>query len=273
MAGQITATSIMKVLKDKADAFMNEGERKTRYNTEKKPITSPDAIALNLTLMEELMNQMLEKQANDMTKFNTELKKRDEEIINLKNSQESLRKIVINKSFELEKLQQYVNRDVIKICGVPEPTGLGPREYENTNDTVKQVMSAADIEITDADISVTHRLPAREQQTKSILLKTGRRDVRNMIMRQKKAMRESTKFKTEYPNAFIVEHLTPLRSKVAYRLRNDATIEKCWTIDGRIKVKKVGADSKTAPTTIDSLAMLIKIGWTQEMVDDLILQE
>ena len=92
-------------------------------------------------------------------------------------------------------------------------------------------------------------------------------------MRHKKVMRENATFKTEYPNAFIVEQLTPLRSKVAYKLRNDATIEKCWTIDGRIKVKKVGAESKSAPTTIDSLAQLTKIGWTQEMVDNLILQE
>ena len=231
-------------------------------------------VALNLALMKELMNQMLEKQATEKSEFNAELKKRDDEIVSLKNSQENLRKIVINKSFELEKLQQYVNRDVIKICGVPEPTGLAPGEYEKTNDTVKKVLSAADIEITDADISVTHRLPAREPGiTKSILLKTGRRDVRNMIMRHKKVMRENATFKTEYPNAFIVEQLTPLRSKVAYKLRNDATIEKCWTIDGRIKVKKVGAESKSAPTTIDSLAQLTKIGWTQEMVDALILQE
>ena len=139
------------------------------------------------------------------------------------------------------------------------------------------VLSAADIPITDEDISITHRLPSKIQQRdgkpKSILLKTGRRDVRNKIMRQKKAMRENNEFQRKYPGAFIVEHLTPLRSKVAYNLRKDDAIQKCWTIDGRIKVVKVGADSKAAPITIDSLANLTKIGWSQEKVDNLILEE
>ena len=52
-------------------------------------------------------------------------------------------------------------------------------------------------------------------------------------------MRENQEFKKEYPDVFIVEHLTPMRSKVAFQLRNDEAIDKCWTIDGRIKVNKM----------------------------------
>ena len=126
------------------------------------------------------------------------------------------------------------------------------------------------------DISISHRLPTQEQKRTgkppSLQLKASRRDVRNLIMRQKKDMRENQAFKRDYPDVFIVEHLTPLRSKVAYQLRNNEAIEKCWTIDGRIKVKKVGADSKSAPITVDSLANLTKVGWSQQMIDDLILQ-
>ena len=55
-------------------------------------------------------------------------------------------------------------------------------------------------------------------------------------MRNKKVLRINAAFKTNYPNAFIVEQLTPLRSKVAYMLRNDENVEKTWTINGKIKV-------------------------------------
>jgi len=55
------------------------------------------------------------------------------------------------------------------------------------------------------------------------VLKASRRDFRNKLMRQKKNMRENQDFKAAYPDVFMVEHLTPMRSKVAYKLRHDAT--------------------------------------------------
>ena len=269
MAGLGSATCMLDAIKKRADAFMNSEEIKQRYNSGKKAIICSDAMTLNLVLIEELIKQIGQKDDDEKAKLNEELKKRDDEIDNLK-------KVIIKKSFEVEKLQQYINRDVVKICGVKEPAGLGPNEYEDTNNTVKTVLEAANITITDQDISLSHRLPTQEQKNtgkpSSLLLKASRRDVRNMIMRKKRDMRENQDFKKDYPDVFIVEHLTPLRSKVAWKLRNDEAIEKCWTIDGRIKVKKVGADSKSAPITIDSLANLTKVGWSQQMVDDLILQ-
>ena len=182
----------------------------------------------------------------------------------------------MNKSLDLEKLQQYQNRDVIKICGVTEPSNLGPRDHENTNQTVKNIFSKLNTVITDQDISVTHRIKSKIQQAgkpKAILFKASRRDFRNKLMRMKRDMRENQEFKNEYPNVFMVEHLTPLRSKVAYKLRHDNNIEKCWTIDGKIKVVKVGASSQDRPITIDSLADLKDLGWHQNDIDELALSE
>ena len=98
-------------------------------------------VELNFVLFEVMINK---------------INKQDEQI-------QTLKKLVIHRSFEVEKLQQYINRDVIKICGIKEPTGLGAQEHENTNDTVKEVLSAADIPITDKDISITHLLPSKIQ--------------------------------------------------------------------------------------------------------------
>ena len=92
-------------------------------------------------------------------------------------------------------------------------------------------------------------------------------------MRQKKIMRENQTFKAAYPDVFMVEHLTPMRSKVAYKLRHDSNIEKCWTIDGKIKVVKHGAASTDYPITIDSLADLAKLDWSQEEIEELAFSE
>ena len=90
----------------------------------------------------------------------------------------------------------------------------------------------------------------------------------------KKYFRNNELLKGEYPDAFIVEHLTPLRAKVAYQLRNDDTIERVWTIDGRIKVIKKGAGTNDKPITIDSLAQLTKLGpnWTKEAIKKLVFE-
>ena len=196
---------------------------------------------------------------------------------NAKDENKDLKKKLVTKSLDLEKLQQYQNRDVIKICGVAEPTGLDPRQHENTNQTVKDVFSKLNnTVITDQDISVTHRIRSKVQrpgQPKAILFKAARRDFRNKLMRMKRDMRENQDFKGDYPDVFMVEQLTPMRSKVAYKLRHDQNIEKCWTIDGKIKVVKVGASSQDRPITIDSLADLKDLGWHQKDIDELALSE
>ena len=116
-------------------------------------------------------------------------------IVEVKDENASLKKKLVTKSFDLERLQQYQNRDVIKICGAAEPTGLGPREHENTNQTVKDIFSKLNnTVITDQDISVTHRIRSKIQrsgQPKAILFKTSRRDFRNQLMKMKRNMNEN----------------------------------------------------------------------------------
>ena len=84
-------------------------------------------------------------------------------------------------------------------------------------------------------------------------------------------MRESNEFKESYPDVFMVEHLTPLRGKVAYQLRKDDTIAKSWSIDGRLKVLKVGYSESDKPINITSLQDLTKLDWSQDRIDDLIM--
>ena len=185
----------------------------------------------------------------------------------------TLHKYVLQTRLELEKLQQYENRDTFKICGIPEPT-LPQGQYEDTDKTVTETLDLAEITLPQEDISISHRLPIKDPSKsrlpKAIIIKCKGRNIRNKVMRKKKSLKENSEFKAKYPQAFIVEHLTPLRSKVAHMLRNDDNIEKTWTIDGRIKVVKVGADRDARPISIDSLGELTKLGWTNNEIEKLV---
>ena len=140
---------------------------------------------------------------------------------------------------------------------------------------VTKALGTAGIDITPEEISVSHRIGKNSatDKPKPILVKCNGQTVRTRIIRKRKVMRDNEQFKRAYPGAFIVEHLTPLRSKVAYKLRHDDNIAKTWTIDGRIKVVKMGASEDTEPTTIDSLTQLKSIGWTDENIEDLVFEE
>ena len=86
-------------------------------------------------------------------------------------------------------------------------------------------------------------------------------------------MRESTTFKQSYPDAFMVEHLTPARGAAAYHIRQDTSIAKSWSIDGRLKVFKTGYSDSDKPITINSLQDLTKLGWSQDRIHDLSLNK
>ena len=84
---------------------------------------------------------------------------------------------------------------------------------------------------------------------------------------------KSTTFKENNPDGFMVEHLTPLRGKVAYLLRKDSNIAKSWSIDGRLKVFKTGYTQSDKPVNISSLNDLTQLGWSQDRIDNLILKK
>ena len=185
----------------------------------------------------------------------------------------SLRKLIVTTRLNQEKSQQYENRDTLKICGIKEPR-LAPGQYENTDNTVTTLFEKANIAFAKEEINISHRLPGRDSgKPSSLLVMCALRNIRNRVIRQKKLLKDNDTFKAEYPGVFMVEHLTPLRSKVAYILRQDAAISKSWTIDGRIKVIKTGALPDAKPITIDNLAQLTRIGWSEEMIEKLALEE
>ena len=136
----------------------------------------------------------------------------------LESENSKLKKKLLQTNVEHEQLQQYINRDTLKICNIKEPN-LAPNQQENVNETVIKVLEKAGITIREEDISVCHRLPVSrgsKLKHKSIIVKLTRREVRNTIIKQKKdKIKDNVDFQAEYPDSFMSEHLTPLRSKAA----------------------------------------------------------
>ena len=185
-----------------------------------------------------------------------------------------LKERIVKLNLALEKSQQYNNRDSFKICGIREPTGLGPNEREDTEKTVTTFFEKARIPVPKEELSITHRLPSRDTtRSKPLLVKLKSRILRNQVMRKKKELRDNAILKGDYPDAFIVEHLTPMRAKVAYKLRNDDTVERVWTIDGRLKVILKGTPQPDKPITVDSLEQLIQIpSWSKNDIEKLVFE-
>ena len=187
---------------------------------------------------------------------------------------DSLQAQIVKLSLAQEKSQQYQNRDTFKICGIKKSPDLGPKGHEDTDTVVVKFLEKAKVPLPVTELSMTHRVPSREAgRPEALLVKLRSRIVRNQVMRKKKEMREDVELKAEYPDAFIVEHLTPLRAKVAYKLRQDVNVEKCWSIDGRLKVIMKGSADTDKPIPVDNLSQLTRIpGWKEEDVTKLVLE-
>ena len=59
--------------------------------------------------------------------------------------------------FELDRQEQYSRKDSVRIYGIPDPED----ERENTNDIVVKLAKDIGVNITTADLSVSHRLGRR----------------------------------------------------------------------------------------------------------------
>ncbi|MEL6989900.1 MAG: hypothetical protein AAGK97_18980, partial [Bacteroidota bacterium] len=219
------------------------------------------------------MHNYFEEKLNEA---NHKLEEAHDEIKSLKEASKSqgdelikVKKELVSTKLELERSQQIANRDTFKLCGIKEPTEGG---HEDTQDTVIKALETANVSIKREEISAAYRVPGKPEGPKNLLIKCSLQDVKDRVMRNKKILRACEDFKREYPDAFIVEQLTPLRSKVAYMLRQDDNIAKTWTIGGRIKFILAGGGPQEKPKTIDSLSQLKLVpGWDEARIEKLVL--
>ena len=119
----------------------------------------------------------------------------------------------------LDDQEQYQRSQCLEFKGIPA------QEDEDTNDIVTQVAQLVGVDLNEEDISVSHRLPARNAQWKGppsppvIIAKFTRRDIKDKIYKARFKLKNKTSCDldfdgTDHNNSlYISESLTQTRKK------------------------------------------------------------
>ena len=131
---------------------------------------------------------------------------------------------------ETEMLESYNRRDNVRIIGVPEASKVDANDRpisEASEETMAKVVGIAqqiDAKMDERDISISHRLPGRQQERPIIVRFSGRVGKIELLRKKKLAESEATK------KIKIFEDLTQARSKFLTMMRCD---KNCINLDPR----------------------------------------
>jgi hypothetical protein len=147
-----------------------------------------------------------------------------------------------------EKQEQYSRRESVRFFNINE------HPSESTDQTVVMACREMGLNITEDDISVSHRVGAIRRGPRPIICKFLSRNMKYEVMKKKANLQWSQ----HWYNVKVHEDVTPFRSKVIRELHQERV--RFTTRDGRIEVQQ-----GTRKIVIDDLAELqTKMGWTAE---------
>ena len=236
-----------------------------------------------LALMRELAKNLLEQHKNTIdalkAEFSDQLKERDQKIADLKCEIRTHRN-------DHDALATYNRRENLKIQGVEYTEG------EDTNKIVKEICKYAGREITDSDISTSHRngsvttAPSTQpgsqsgpRRTPDIYVRFTIRDVKTEIFEKIKNLATNSACPAKYRNVAIYEDVTPLRSRIMYELRHrdeKKAFKYVWSRGGRIFCKtpeQADMNPSPKPTVINKPEDLNKVGFSEEEIEAIILNK
>ena len=180
--------------------------------------------------------------AHDITDHADTVKKIQEE-------QERNKRYFVDESRKLhlegDHRDQYTMRETIRVSGVPFKRG------ENTNDIICRIAFSIGVNISQEDISVSHRTGRHHQgRPRAIICKFTRRETKYKILQNRKLARNITSDDDGNPvSIYIDEKLTPMRANVCRLLRNEKIQH--HTKDGKIFITNTEPDQFTVLDTAD----------------------
>lgn len=156
-----------------------------------------------------------------------------------------------------DQRDQYSRRETLRLTGVPYNQG------ENTNQIMIEIARLLGVNITEADISVSHRSGRRGgRDPRPILCKFIRRDVKNRIMDNRKLARNIHTDPYGNPvRIFVDEDLTRMRASVLKKLRQERVPH--YTRDGKVFI--ANGDSATNYSLYDSPEEWEKLPWSESV--------
>ena len=161
-------------------------------------------------------------------------------------------------------LEQYTRKECVEIRGIP--VAATPSE-EQTNNIATNVGKLLGMDITQNDISVSHRMPQSQKHKgkpgpPAIIVKFTRRDVKDNFYRARKQLKDLTTRDLGYSKKnkiYLAESLTE-RNWILFRdclkVKKDMEFKFIWTLNGKIFMRK---DKDSAVHHINNKGDLQKI--------------
>ena len=143
-------------------------------------------------------------------------------------------------------MEQYSRRECLEIHGIPQPQD--PKS-ENTNDVVLRVGKLMGVNLSQEDISVSHRLPTStkykgKRSEPLIIVKFVRRDMKEKFYRARKQLKGFTTHDIGYHvsrNIYINESLTEINKELfraCLKAKRELQYTYIWTSNGNIFLRK-----------------------------------
>ena len=224
----------------------------------------------------------LKKQIEDMNKRISSNKPCEED--NLKSLWAELKKysVMMEKhntmiqkvAFKTEQNEQYTRRENLRFFGIPE------REKENTSELLVELAGSIGVDLTTADISVSHRLgtPRKEKGRDSsvhtprpIIAKFVRREKRDEILRNKSKLqwkRPELLEEGEF-NIFINDDLTQARSIIRKALSNQPDKVKVGTANGKLLYTFTNNGFEKTVSIDSPMDLIRKLDWSMDYLSSL----
>ena len=290
---------ILNIVKNTTEEYIKSGEaipiniklaypgRKGNKSEEANVVLNSVPELINL-VTSSLVEQLIERQ-NVMLKeqseyYKGELAKRDERIEKLESNVRELQ-------YQADCSLQYSMRSNLKITGVKFEKG------EDVKEKFVKIVNDIGIQLSNDDIDTIHRVGTQRNTGNSasgtgvdgdtaavdnvvepsITCKFKLRDVRNKVFEARKNLRNQSK----YDAVFINDHVTPLRNRILYELRNrdnKTAFKYVWSREGRIFARKpsevfTDRTKQPKPHTLTRPEDLKPLGWTDEEIQAIIVDK
>jgi len=150
---------------------------------------------------------------------------------------EKLEKENVQLKNDIDELEQYGRRNLIRISGIPES-----KEEGDTTETIKNMISKIDPHFRDTDVLRSHRVGKPRdrqnllQKNRQIIVRLVDPSIKFRILKCRKNLKDLQEFRYVYIN----EDLTQIRSKILYQVRQlhkKKKIDSFWTTNGKILIK------------------------------------
>ena len=231
---KVESEEMMMVILEKINSAKIETEKNIAERIEKAKTDTVNVLKDEIgTIHSTLLDLQV---ANDkLTRDNERMKK---EIDQHKGEINDLKGVVKMQSVQIQEFAQYSRSDNIKIYGLEEEGGYGCESEGQTARVVRGFLRRAlGLTVHDNDISIAHRLQAREGQNKprTIIVKFTKRTTKLDVLANRKKLKDSP--------VVIAEDLSPANMRLFHRMRDIAGNRNTWSHDGKILVK-VGGETK-----------------------------